>query len=663
MPRQPARRQAAPFRGAASGQRYSRTWPGRASRDRREPSPGPAPGSPRATARLAWPCGQARARAQERVHYRLFRRRAAGAVPASERRRLFGPVVSGAQARGGLLRNGGRLSLDRSAPGIRDAGMRRARLTSSCMTRPASGSLKGCSGTPASGCAKKAPPGKSGVQEQRRPGGQLIRLPGGLSGRPAGRVRPPCRHPDPVPGHQADSAVQARWCRHRAAPCTASAVAGTRERPLVRGHPVQAAYQYPRRAARRRRRGAAAARDRQRLHHERDDHAAQGGSYRPRAAHDRGGHRAAGPDPGPPGPGHRRGQPRHNRAQPGAASRRPADERARHPARVPGQGEGLHRPPRRGPGQRARPGMWERALDAIGTGNLDTIAREIDWVIKYQLIQQHRARYAMPLSAPEVAQVDLAYHDVQRGRARTTGWSAATRWTGPRATSTSSRRKPSRRSPAATGRRADPARSRRGGRMPLNDFPRYPLILWSPVHPLDRLSAHLGARSGQAGGLQLRARLRRQQGTQAGVPGTRRASAGCGHAGVDRRVQSNHTRQVAAVAARLGLGAVLVQENGVDWPIRQLPGRQHRASRTMGADVRLIEAEFGIASSPAGSRHWMMSAPPRDPVPHPAGASDHRLGGLGFANWAYKFSSRKAAWGSSSTPSWCAASPGRLRLG
>ena len=61
-------------------------------------------------------------------------------------------------------------------------------------------------------------------------------------------------------------------------------------------------------------------------------------------------------------------------------------------------------------------GMWERALDAIGTGNLDTIAQEIDWVIKYQLIEQYRAAHGLPLSAPQVARAGLAYHDVHRGR-------------------------------------------------------------------------------------------------------------------------------------------------------------------------------------------------------------------------------------------------------
>ena len=60
--------------------------------------------------------------------------------------------------------------------------------------------------------------------------------------------------------------------------------------------------------------------------------------------------------------------------------------------------------------------MWERTLQAIETGNLDKIAREIDWVTKYQLIERYRAVHRLPLSAPRIAQLDLAYHDVRRGR-------------------------------------------------------------------------------------------------------------------------------------------------------------------------------------------------------------------------------------------------------
>jgi proteasome accessory factor A len=60
--------------------------------------------------------------------------------------------------------------------------------------------------------------------------------------------------------------------------------------------------------------------------------------------------------------------------------------------------------------------LWERTLEAIGTGHLDAIAREIDWVIKYRLIERYRASHGLPLSAPQVAQADLAYHDLYRGR-------------------------------------------------------------------------------------------------------------------------------------------------------------------------------------------------------------------------------------------------------
>jgi proteasome accessory factor A len=59
---------------------------------------------------------------------------------------------------------------------------------------------------------------------------------------------------------------------------------------------------------------------------------------------------------------------------------------------------------------------WRRVLGAIQAGNLDTIAREIDWVTKYQLIERYRARHDLPLSAPRIAQLDLAYHDLRRDR-------------------------------------------------------------------------------------------------------------------------------------------------------------------------------------------------------------------------------------------------------
>jgi proteasome accessory factor A len=60
--------------------------------------------------------------------------------------------------------------------------------------------------------------------------------------------------------------------------------------------------------------------------------------------------------------------------------------------------------------------LWERTLRAVETQDLDLVAREIDWVTKFQLIERYRAKYDLPLSSPRVAQLDLAYHDVHRDR-------------------------------------------------------------------------------------------------------------------------------------------------------------------------------------------------------------------------------------------------------
>jgi proteasome accessory factor A len=60
--------------------------------------------------------------------------------------------------------------------------------------------------------------------------------------------------------------------------------------------------------------------------------------------------------------------------------------------------------------------LWGRTLHAIETGDLSLVDREIDWVTKYQLIERYRARDDLPLSSPRIAQLDLAYHDVNRNR-------------------------------------------------------------------------------------------------------------------------------------------------------------------------------------------------------------------------------------------------------
>ena len=60
--------------------------------------------------------------------------------------------------------------------------------------------------------------------------------------------------------------------------------------------------------------------------------------------------------------------------------------------------------------------LWERTIKAVSTGDLSLVEREIDWVIKYQLIERYRAKHNLPLSSPRVAQIDLAYHDINRNR-------------------------------------------------------------------------------------------------------------------------------------------------------------------------------------------------------------------------------------------------------
>jgi proteasome accessory factor A len=60
--------------------------------------------------------------------------------------------------------------------------------------------------------------------------------------------------------------------------------------------------------------------------------------------------------------------------------------------------------------------LWERTLRAVETGDLSLVEREIDWVIKQRLLERYMKRHDLALSDTRVAQVDLAYHDILRGR-------------------------------------------------------------------------------------------------------------------------------------------------------------------------------------------------------------------------------------------------------
>jgi 1-aminocyclopropane-1-carboxylate deaminase len=177
--------------------------------------------------------------------------------------------------------------------------------------------------------------------------------------------------------------------------------------------------------------------------------------------------------------------------------------------------------------------------------------------------------------------------------------------------------------------------------MSIQSFQRYPLLFGhSPVHQLDRLTRHLGGASIWA------KREDCNSGIAYGGNKTRKLeylladalAKGCDTLVSIGGVQSNHTRQVAAVAARAGLNCVLIQESWVDWPdsVYDKVGNI-LISRLAGADVRLVRAEFGIGFKESWERALQeIEASGGRPYAIPAGASDHPLGGLGFANWAYE---------------------------
>jgi 1-aminocyclopropane-1-carboxylate deaminase len=174
----------------------------------------------------------------------------------------------------------------------------------------------------------------------------------------------------------------------------------------------------------------------------------------------------------------------------------------------------------------------------------------------------------------------------------------------------------------------------------LAEFDRVPLLFGqSPVHRLERLEEHLGGRveiwakredcnSGLAYGGN---KVRKLEYLAADA-----LSQGCDTLVSIGGVQSNHTRQVAAVAAKLGLACVLVQEHWVEWPdaVYDKVGNI-LLSRIMGAEVRLDAAGFDIGIRPSWEQALAdVEARGGKPYAIPAGASDHALGGLGFARWA-----------------------------
>lgn len=185
----------------------------------------------------------------------------------------------------------------------------------------------------------------------------------------------------------------------------------------------------------------------------------------------------------------------------------------------------------------------------------------------------------------------------------------------------------------------------------LQQFERYPLTFGpTPIERLPRLSEHLGGavdlyakredcNSGLAfGGNKLRK-------LEYIVPDIIRSGADT--LVTVGGVQSNHTRQVAAVAARLGLKCRLVQESWVPFPdaVYDRVGNI-MLSRLMGADVELVDQAFDIGIRESWERALEdVAGRGGKPYPIPAGASMHELGGLGFVGFADEVRAQEATLG------------------
>jgi len=101
-------------------------------------------------------------------------------------------------------------------------------------------------------------------------------------------------------------------------------------------------------------------------------------------------------------------------------------------------------------------------------------------------------------------------------------------------------------------------------------------------------------------------------------------------------VQSNHTRMVAATAAKIGMKCVVIQESWVphDDAVYDRVGNI-LMTRLMGAETRLVDEGFDIGIR----RSWeeaLQSVKDAGGIPYaiPAGASVHKYGGLGYVGFA-----------------------------
>jgi 1-aminocyclopropane-1-carboxylate deaminase len=185
----------------------------------------------------------------------------------------------------------------------------------------------------------------------------------------------------------------------------------------------------------------------------------------------------------------------------------------------------------------------------------------------------------------------------------------------------------------------------------LAKFERYPLTFGpTPIEKLSRLSAHLG------GGVEIYAKREDcNSGLAFGGNKIRKLeyiipeaiAAGADTLVTIGGVQSNHTRQVAAVAAKLGMKCRLVQESWVPFPdaVYDRVGNI-LMSRVMGAEIELVDDGFDIGIRESWARA-IEDVKAKGGVPYaiPAGASVHKFGGLGFVGFAEEVRAQEAAMG------------------
>lgn len=185
----------------------------------------------------------------------------------------------------------------------------------------------------------------------------------------------------------------------------------------------------------------------------------------------------------------------------------------------------------------------------------------------------------------------------------------------------------------------------------LSKFERYPLTFGpTPIEPLPRLSAHLGGQvelfakredcnSGLAfGGNKLRK-------LEYIVPDA--IASGADTLVSIGGVQSNHTRMVAATAAKIGMKCRLVQESWVphEDAVYDRVGNI-LMSRVMGADVQLVDEGFDIGIRQSWEKALAdVKAKGGKPYPIPAGASVHKFGGLGYVGFAEEVRAQEAQLG------------------